>query len=149
MLFDPFEEQLHLPARLVEVRDGEGRKVEVVGQKDEPAALVQVVESDASEWVRIVLDRGRRGERDSMIGPQACGLADGPRVASSQQDAGFGACDKERTATMQDVETLEVQIAPIHHVEGASFRQNLVQEIHVMPFSVGNLNKSGNRATQV
>ncbi len=50
---------------------------------------------------------------------------------------------------MQGVETLKVQIAPIHHVERAGFRQDPVKDIHVMQFSIGNLNESGDGATQV
>ncbi len=106
--------------------------------------------ADAAKRVRIILKRGRRDEYNGVIGPQAGGLVDGPRVAPSQQDAGFGACDKEGAVTMQGVETLKVQIAPIHHVERASgFRQDPVKDIHVMQFSIGNLNESGDGATQV
>src|SRR3954447_2166130 len=50
---------------------------------------------------------------------------------------------------MKGVETLEVQIASIYDVKRTGFWQDLVQDIHVRPFSVGNLNKSGDGATQV
>jgi len=84
-----------------------------------------------------------------VIGSQSSGLVDSPRITPSQQNTSFGAGYKERTATMEAVEALEVQIAPIHHVERAGFRQQFVQNIHVMQFSVGNLNESRNGATQV
>jgi hypothetical protein len=33
MLLDPFEEQLHLPARLLECCNGDGVQLEIVGQQ--------------------------------------------------------------------------------------------------------------------
>jgi hypothetical protein len=42
MLLDPFEEQLDLPATLVESADGSGGQGELVGEKDEFLAGVRV-----------------------------------------------------------------------------------------------------------
>ena len=45
VLLDPLEEEFHLPARLVQLSDGESRESEVVRQKDERAILFAVVKS--------------------------------------------------------------------------------------------------------
>src|ERR1700687_4449146 len=50
---------------------------------------------------------------------------------------------------MEGVETREVHIAPIHHVERTGFRQDFVKKTDVRPFSIGNLNESGNGAAQI
>jgi hypothetical protein len=46
MLFDPFEEQLHLPAALVEGADGRGRELEVVRQEYQRLARFRIPEAD-------------------------------------------------------------------------------------------------------
>src|ERR1700682_1054263 len=84
VLFDPFKKQFYLPTRLIKVRDGEGRKIKVVSEKNKPAALFQVIEADAAKRVRIVFQRSHRGEDDSVIGAQPRGLIDGPRVTPVQ-----------------------------------------------------------------
>ena len=84
-----------------------------------------------------------------MSGPQPSGLVDGPRGTPAPQNARLGACDEEGTTARKGLETLEVQLASIYHVKRTGCWQHLVQDIPVMPFSVGNLNQSGEGATQV
>jgi hypothetical protein len=48
VLLDPFEEQLDLPAALIESADGSGGKGELVGEKDELLAGVRVPEADSA-----------------------------------------------------------------------------------------------------
>ena len=55
VLLDPFEEQLDLPAALVNLGDREGRQGEVVGQKNQPPVLFGVVESDAPQLLGVIL----------------------------------------------------------------------------------------------
>jgi hypothetical protein len=42
ILLDPFEEQFHLPAALVQLGNGEWRQVEVIGEKDQGLAGLRV-----------------------------------------------------------------------------------------------------------
>ena len=55
VLFDPLEEEFDLPATLVELRDGQRRQVEVVRQKDQPAAAVLVAVADIAQFMRVAL----------------------------------------------------------------------------------------------
>ena len=55
VLLDPLKEQLHLPTAFVEVGDGEGREVEVVGQKDEETLVFLVKIANATQRGRVVL----------------------------------------------------------------------------------------------
>ena len=48
VLFDPFEEQLHLPAAPVELSDDRGRKREVVGEEDKAFFRLGIEEADAA-----------------------------------------------------------------------------------------------------
>ncbi len=61
VLFDPLEEQLHLPPEFVEGGDAEGRKGEIVRQEDERFASGSVEEANSSQSVWIVLPRFWQG----------------------------------------------------------------------------------------
>src|SRR5438309_8483505 len=88
------------------------------------AVLFGVVKADAAERVGVVFTRGSRGQQDSVIGAQAAGGIDGMRVATAKQDAALGAGDEEGATAGEDVETLEVDVSAIHHVEGAGLRHH-------------------------
>jgi len=67
VLFDPAEEQLDLPAELVKQGDGQGGKREVVRQEGQIAAIVPVVEADATEAIGIRLLRIEAAEDHRLI----------------------------------------------------------------------------------
>ena len=50
---------------------------------------------------------------------------------------------------MEHVETLEVHVGAIHHVERTRLRHNGIEDVDVVQFSFGNLNKCGDRAAQI
>ena len=70
-------------------------------------------------------------------------------IAALQQNVLLGSSHEERRGERQPVEPLEVEIAAIHHVEGASFRRDLIQDVHVMHFAVGDADKQGDVAMQI
>jgi hypothetical protein len=49
-LLDPFEEQLNLPATLVNRCNGQGRQCDIVVQKDHRLARLWIVEANAGRW---------------------------------------------------------------------------------------------------
>ena len=66
VLFDEAEEGLYLPAFLVDVGDGSGRKIEVVGQKDVMLAGRLVPVADPAKGGRIIVPFGA-GQPDGLI----------------------------------------------------------------------------------
>ncbi len=54
MLFDPLEEQLHLPTAFVERADGGCRKGKVVGEEHQRLAGRGIAETDAAQVLGIV-----------------------------------------------------------------------------------------------
>ena len=76
MLLDPFEEQFDLPTTAVELRDRERRQDEVVRQEPQLAAMLHVVETDATQRLRILPRDARSGQRDGLIGAQSGGFFD-------------------------------------------------------------------------
>ena len=63
ILFDPFEEQFHLPTAFVQLRDGQRGEREVVRQEHKPALLFGVVKGDAAQWIGVRLGRLHARER--------------------------------------------------------------------------------------
>ena len=61
VLLDPFEEQLDLPAVLVQGRNSQRRQHEVVGQEDERLVGDRVLETDSPQVLRVML-RGIKPE---------------------------------------------------------------------------------------
>ena len=63
VLLDPLEEQFHLPALFVDLRDGQCRKHEIVAQECQLFVGFGIVVADSAQRVRI--DRGRlEGQQD-------------------------------------------------------------------------------------
>ncbi len=149
MLFDPFEKQFHLPARLVEQADGERGQVEIVGEETEMAILFGIVIMDPSERIRVELPGGGSGRNDGVVGANPGRGVDVVRVSPAELNAFLGAREEEGAAAVEDVKTLEVYIGAIHYVERARLRHDGIEDIDVVQFSVGNLNKRGDRAAQV
>ena len=50
---DPFEKEFHLPATAVQLGDGQGRKVEIVGEENEQLVVLGIVELHPTQmdWV--------------------------------------------------------------------------------------------------
>ena len=78
-----------------------------------------------------------------MIGSHASGLVHGVRVAALQQNVRLRAHNEERRAEREDVKSLEIHVAAVHHVERPGLRQNLVKDVDVVHFTVGNTDKCG------
>ena len=70
MLLYPFEEQFDLPAASIQVRDRQGRQVEVVGQKDEPLVVLRIEVSDTAEFLGIAFVGIVAVERDNLVALQ-------------------------------------------------------------------------------
>ena len=67
VLFDPFEEQLDLPATLEEQRNRQGWQDKVVGQKNETAMFFDIEETDSPKGVGIQLRGFGTSEQNRLI----------------------------------------------------------------------------------
>ena len=50
---------------------------------------------------------------------------------------------------MQAVQALEIEITPVHHIEGARLGQQFVQDVDVVQFPVGNVDEARDVAAQI
>jgi hypothetical protein len=51
----------------------------------------------------------------------ACGSIYGSEIESSCIQIRFGTSDEKAAGLMQDAQVLEIEICPIHHIEGTGF----------------------------
>lgn len=110
MLFDPFEEQLDLPAAAVEIGDGLGWKGEVVGDEDQAFGSLGVPVANTAKMSGMSLDRVEPGQRDGLIALHAGALVDRMRQESAKAEVLASACDEECTLQSPAVETLEIEV---------------------------------------
>ena len=84
-----------------------------------------------------------------MIGSYAGGLVHGMRVAPLEQDVLFRTDDKECRAECEHKQACEIEIATIHDVKCAGFRDELIQDLDVAGFAIRYADKRRNIAVQV
>ena len=132
MLLDPLEEQFHLPARLVEQADGEGWQVEIVGEEPQKTILFGIVKVNPAEWVRVMLPGGGGSQDNGVIGSKSGGGVDVARVAPAELDTFLGASDEECATLMEDMQTLEVHVSAIQHIERTRFRDDGIEDVDVV-----------------
>ena len=72
-MLDPFEEQLDLPAGLIDVSDGAGSEFEVIGQKGVLDARIDVFIANTTKPDRAIFCPGA-GEFDGLIAGQTFGF---------------------------------------------------------------------------
>jgi len=56
---------------------------------------------------------------------------------------------KPQGFSREEVETLEIQVASVHDVERSSLRHNLVEDLDIVDFAVGNADKRWDIAMEV
>ena len=149
VLLDPLEEQLHLPAILVQGGNGQRRQSRVVGQKYQRLARFEIFEPNAAQMFGIVLGDVEAVERNALIADHSSIPIGRRRIHPPRIHAALGAGNKEGAGLMHLVQPSEVQVAPVHHVEGARFDGQDVQHIDLVHLAVADVNESGDGATQV
>src|SRR5205807_7100650 len=119
MLFDPFEEQLDLPATAIELSDGQRRQRKVVGNENHALVGLGVEVTNAPQFVGITLARHGIDELDDLIANDACRSVHWPRIKASATESLASARHKEGRRQMQAVQTGKVEVSAIHHIESA------------------------------
>ncbi len=149
MLLDPFEEQFDLPAAAIELGDGERRKDEVVGQKDQRLSTLRVLEANAPQRVLKAVARVEDSKHNRLVADQPSRAIDRVRVAAAHLEVGLAAGHEVAARPMQPVQTLEIDIAPIHDIERARFGQQSIEDIDFVHLAVADMNKRRNIAAQI
>lgn len=149
VLFDPPEEQFDLPAAFVEGTDGGCRELEVIGEEHQGFGGCGVLESDAAQVLPIVLSGIESMERGGLVAKQAGTAVGGGRVQASGVEVRFGSGDEEGACLSQSMETLEVEIGPVHDIEGPGLREQEVEDVDIVQLAIGDVDKAGDGSAQV
>ena len=108
-----------------------------------------VVELDAPKLVGIA-GRGRdTGEDNGLIANDPGRPVGRMRIKPAELGIGFGSQDEEAAGLVQGVEAGEVQVGPVHDVEGAGLGQEQVHDLDVVELAIGDVDESRNSAAQV
>src|SRR5207245_641786 len=95
VLFDPFEEQFHLPAAFVQPGNGQGRQIEVVRQEHQATVVFRIVKDDATQGGGVQACRFQPCQDDGLVAAQPRGLVDGATRASGAVEVAFATRDEE------------------------------------------------------
>src|SRR5215204_1105004 len=97
----------------------------------------------------IVLAGGVAIQRDGLVGNDAGHPIGGRGVDAVSIQVGFGAGDEEGASVMQDVKAREVDIAAIHDVDGARFREQQIEDVNVLQLAVRDVDEARDVAAQI
>ena len=148
MLFDPFEEQLDLPATAIKSSDGDRRFDHVVGHEGQLFVGIRIDEADASQRIGILLLGVKTGQDNGLVEKNAIDLVHRCRIAAPELKVGLGTGDKERCRLVNPVESGEIYVASIHDVERPWIEEQIVEDIYVVNLSGSNNNKGWEVALQ-
>ena len=134
MLLDPLEEQLHLPATLVQLGNGERRQLCIVGQKHQFLVALQ--------RVRVFVGTVGATQLDSLIADHAGGTIRLARIDSLILGVGFGSEYEVTADLIHHVQAREVEIGPVHDIECTDFGEQLIQNVDIMQIAIGDMDES-------
>jgi len=149
MLLDPPEEELDLPALLVQQGDAFRGKGKIVGEEDQVLSRFRVDIPDATQFVGVMLRRVDPREDDGLIGPHPGRFVDGSGIQPAVAQILLGPDDEEGRAVREGMKPFEVQIPPVHHVVRSRLGDQFVQDIDVVPLPVGDLDERGDVPPQI
>ena len=95
MLLDPFEEQFDLPAAMIQLRNGQGGRGEVVGQEDQRRAGLGIAIADATQRVGIIAPGVKPDGHHGLIKTQTGGFVHRTGVTAGAVEVCLGAGDEK------------------------------------------------------
>lgn len=149
VLFNPFKEQLDLPAAFVIVGDLAGITMGYVAQQNDVLIIFLVNQTNTSQRLRVMMLGLIPCQADHLITLQAARGVDGCGGFSIEPQILLGSDDKATALTVQVIQAFEIQVSPIHNVDTACQNRDHIQNVHIMGLAIGNMDKSGDRALQI
>ncbi len=128
-LLHPGKEELDLPALALELGDGGGRQVPMVGPRSQAYRLLQIVETDPAHQFGLVLGPVPAIETDRLVAAQHGGAIDWPGSRDVVPDV-RPFPNEEGADLMDPSQAPQVDVAAIHEVEAAGLDRQIVQPDH-------------------
>jgi len=149
VLFDPSKKQFDLPAELVELGSRQGGLKNVVRQENQVTAVFAVVKTNPAKGLGIVGFGLEPCQDDRLIGAQVRRFVDRSRHDALRTKVGFGSDDEKSAVLMKRVEACEIQITAVQNIEGSGLDGENVEDSNIVRFSIGHMDKRGNRTSQI
>ena len=149
MLFDPAEEELHLPALLVNIGDGYGGNGKDIGQVDKAFLGVYVYVGHSAQGLRV----GRSGffgcENNALIGTKPQRFVHFLRIEAAAPKIALGANHKESGKEIHGIEPRKVYVSTIHGDDGIFFQGKNIQNVDIVYFAGSQADKRRNGSPQI
>ena len=149
VLLDPLEEQFHLPSAPVQGADGRCWQGKLVGQEHQVLAGLGIAIADASQLAWVVLGGIEAVKGDGLVADEFRVAIHRRRIQAPCIEVLLGAGDEEASHLIERIEPLEVQVTPIHDVEGTGLDKQQVQHIDVVHLAVGDVDEGGDRSPEI
>ena len=149
VLFDPFEEQFDLPTTTIKLRDGDRGQRCIVGQEYQSTIPFNILKDDASKSIWITLCRLHALQCDDHVASQSGRLIDRLAGATTVVEVAFGPNHEEGSSSRDAVQASEVEVASIHDIEGLRLNGHGVENVHIVHFPLGNVDKTRDAASKV
>lgn len=143
LLLYPPGKKFDLPPLLVEQGHVFRRKEEIVGQECEFLFVLDVEESDTTEFVGVMLGGVVPRQNDSLVGTHPGHLVDGLGIHATILQIRLGPCDEEGQTKRESMKTFEVEIPSNHHVIRSRFGNEFVENMHDVSLPVCDLDERG------
>ena len=117
MLFEPLEEQLDLPAGLIQLRDRERWHLKVIGREFKDFLRRAVAVFDMPEWQRITVRCLVAGETDGSVTEHSSERIDCTPSKRNKAQICSGADDEERALLSKPTQARKIHVAAVHYVE--------------------------------
>jgi hypothetical protein len=149
MLLDPSKEQLDLPTPSVNVRNCQCGQVEVVAQEHQPPARLGIAVDHATQGIGVEFRCLGAAEDDRLIAAHSGRLVHAPGRSSAEVEVALGTGHEECQAQLQAMESTEIEIRSVHHIESTGFDRQDVEDGDIVGLAVGNPHETRDISTQV
>jgi hypothetical protein len=149
VLFDPFEEQFHLPTAFVQSSNGQVRQGGVVGQEEQILLGCWVLEPDSVQVFGVVLGNVVPVQCDGFIADKAAAPVHLVRLNAPGVHVAFGAGHKEGAGLMHLEQASKVYVASVYDVERPRLQDQDVQNIDLVHLAIADVDEGRNRASEV
>ncbi len=149
ILLEPLEEQLDLPAVLVDVGNRESWHIEQVGQEHQSLAGFRVAKRHSAQMFRIARLRLGCRQQNRLVGSQSCGSIDLAGSNPGGTQIVFGADDEADLLPVQCKQSCEIQITPIDHENRTCRQADRVEQAHIVNLAGRDADEHGDGATQI
>jgi len=149
MLLDPAEEELHLPALLVNIGDGFCGNGKDIGQVDKTFVGVQVHVGHPAQGLRVGSSGFLACEKNALIGTESQRFVYFLRIEAAVPQIALGANYKESGKEIHGIKPRKVYVSAIHGDDGIFFQREDIQDIDIVYFAGSKADKRWNGSPQI